>query len=135
MQQFVSKKDPWLVAVLVIAMVAQVVGLVVILTEPVPAAEKFITAAVIILTTLLVVSILLRTYYVVDKGNLRVVSGPFRWNIAIRDIRAVDTSRSAWSSPALSLDRLRIRYGKHRRIMVSPEDKPGFLRAIGQGTA
>ena len=37
-------------------------------------------------------------------------------------------------SASLSLDRLRIQYGE-RRILVSPADKAGFLKAIGQDPA
>jgi hypothetical protein len=51
--------------------------------------------------------------------------------VPIDSIEKVEATRSPLSSPALSLDRLRINYGK-RRIMVSPSDRAGFLRAIGQ---
>ncbi len=41
------------------------------------------------------------------------------------------SSGNPLGSPACSLDRLRIEYGK-KRIMISPPDKPGFLRALAQ---
>ena len=65
-------------------------------------------------------------------GVLRVVSGPFRWRVPIADIQSVTPTRSLWSAPALSLDRLRINYGNGRCILVSPADKQGFMEAIGQ---
>jgi hypothetical protein len=34
------------------------------------------------------------------------------------------------TSPAFSLDRLRIEYGRGRWIMISPRDKDGFLREL-----
>jgi hypothetical protein len=67
----------------------------------------------------------------VAGNTLRVACGPFRWKVPIDSIEKVEATRSPLSSPALSLDRLRINYGK-RRIMVSPSDRAGFLRAIGQ---
>ena len=39
-------------------------------------------------------------------------------------------TRNPLSSPALSLDRLRIDYGSGRSIMVSPEDKDKFIGDI-----
>lgn len=39
---------------------------------------------------------------------------------------------SPLSSPAGSLECLLIRYGNNRRIMVSPADRRGFLRAVGK---
>jgi hypothetical protein len=35
------------------------------------------------------------------------------------------------SSPALSLNRLEIRYGNGKRMLLSPQDAAGFLKAIG----
>ena len=37
------------------------------------------------------------------------------------------TVRSAFSAPALSLDRIRITYNKYDEIVVSPKDKKVFL--------
>ena len=51
----------------------------------------------------------------------------------VADIIDVTETRNPLSSPALSLDRLRIRYGADKHIMVSPDDKTGFLDAIAQG--
>jgi hypothetical protein len=48
----------------------------------------------------------------------------------MRDIRTVTPTRNPLSSPALSLDRLRIDYGRGRRIMVSPRDPGAFLREL-----
>ena len=75
--------------------------------------------------------LMLGTHYTVDRGTIRIVSGPFRWKVPIDEITSVSATRNPLSSPALSLDRLSIRYGKRRRIMISPADKAGFLKAIG----
>ena len=83
----------------------------------------------------LLLSVLLNTSYTVDRGVLKARSGPLCWKVPLDQIQSVEMTRSALSSPALSLDRLRIRYGKGRFILVSPADKSGFLRAIGQDDA
>ncbi|MFQ5610075.1 MAG: PH domain-containing protein [Woeseiaceae bacterium] len=41
-------------------------------------------------------------------------------------------TRNPLSSPALSLDRLKITYGpKNRKVLVSPADKESFVQALG----
>jgi hypothetical protein len=75
--------------------------------------------------------LLFSTKYTVDKDTLAIQSGPFRWRIPKNDITRIAPSRSLISSPALSLDRLRIDYaGGQNSILVSPKDKIGFLKAV-----
>lgn len=75
--------------------------------------------------------ILLDTRYTVDAGALHIRSGPLRTRIALDDIRSVRPSRSLLAAPALSLDRLEIRCGRHGSILVSPRERVAFLTAIG----
>jgi hypothetical protein len=70
----------------------------------------------------------LRTRYTLSDEALRIRCGPFAWRIALRDISRIEPTRDAGSSPALSLDRLRIHYGDGRSVMISPADKQDFLR-------
>ena len=49
------------------------------------------------------------TNYTITGTHVRIRCGPFRWNVPLADVRAVRPTRNALSSPALSLDRLRIR--------------------------
>ena len=123
-KRFKSKVDTW-IALLIGAVFLMDLAFIVIF--PVPGATV-ILAGVIVLLAWLTIS----TYYAVEGDNLRVVSGPFRWTVPIADIQSVTPTRSLWSAPALSLDRLRINYGNSRCILVSPADKQGFLEAIGQ---
>jgi hypothetical protein len=76
--------------------------------------------------------VLATTDYTVTGHELRVRSGPFRWRIRIDDIRGVAPTRSPLSSPALSLDRLRIDYGTGNAIMISPRDRDAFLRTLAE---
>ena len=134
MTRFRSKVDTWLLVLLVIAIAAQVWALVAVLSANQSVPVSVLTAAIIIPGILLTMSVLTRTHYTVAGGILRITSGPFRWSIPIADITEVADSRSPFSSPALSLDRVRISYRPDKHILVSPDDKAGFLRAIGQQT-
>ena len=130
-KRFASKIDRWILILLIVFVFFDVGMIIAIALDPQSPGEATFAILACIAAMALVVSLLLRTYYVVEKGMLRIVSGPFRWKVPIDKISSVTPTRNPLSSPALSLDRLLIRYGK-RRIMVSPADKQGFLRAIGQ---
>jgi hypothetical protein len=130
-QKFKSKIDRWIMLVLVSAMIVDLGIVVQIAMRPAAPAATTATILVCIAAIVLLGALLLRTYYIVDKGTLRIVSGPFRWTIAVDQISSVMPTRSLLSSPALSLDRLLIRYGNGRKILVSPADRNEFLRAIG----
>ncbi|SDX35051.1 PH domain-containing protein [Hymenobacter psychrophilus] len=74
------------------------------------------------------------TYYEVLPGQhvLRVVAGPMVWRVPVQDITSMLPSYSPFSSPALSLDRLRVRYGQYNSVLISPADRVGFLAALLQ---
>src|SRR5690348_6251284 len=74
-------------------------------------------------------SILRSTYYVIERDTLLIRSSFIRWRVPIRDIRSITPSGSAISSPALSLDRLRIDYGS-KSILVSPEERERFIAML-----
>ena len=87
-------------------------------------------AVVFASTLVLPLWLLLDTNYTLTAEELLVRSGPLRWRIALGDVREVLPSRSWASSPALSLDRLRIRYGQGRSILISPREKQRFIDAL-----
>ena len=62
---------------------------------------------------------------------LDIRSGPFRFRVPLGEVISVEPSRNPLSSPACSLDRLLIRYGR-RQIMVSPKDRLAFLDALAR---
>lgn len=130
-KRFASKIDAWLLLVLV----ATVVFMLASLTATLYQVRHTMTIAVMLGATILVVlligSILLRTYYAIDGETLRIVSGPLTWRVRIDDISSIERTRCPLSSPALSLDRLRIRYGG-KSILVSPAQRDRFVRALGR---
>jgi membrane protein YdbS with pleckstrin-like domain len=130
-KRFKSKIDRWLLYLLVAVMVFEVVVMSIAATQVNTPREATVMILAALALVALIGSMLIGTHYTVAGNTLRVACGPFRWKVPIDSIQSVEATRSPLSSPALSLDRLRIHYGK-RRIMVSPSDRAGFLRAIGQ---
>lgn len=93
------------------------------------AAERLFIAVTLVVSFGLPVWLLSSTYYVLDDDTLHVHSGPFHWRIALRDITAVTPTRNPLSSPALSLDRLRVDYAG-KSLMISPLDQEEFRRDL-----
>jgi hypothetical protein len=133
-KRFKSKIDRWLLYLLIAVMVFEVV----VMSAAATQVDSPLEATILIIAALVIVgllgSMLIGTHYTVDGNTLRIACGPFRWRVPVDAIESVEPTRNPLSSPALSLDRLRIQYGK-RRIMISPADKAGFLKAIGQDPA
>ncbi|ENX10426.1 PH domain-containing protein [Acinetobacter courvalinii] len=79
---------------------------------------------------------ILNTRYIVTEQHLVIRSMLFKWQINRSDITKVSESHNFISSPALSLDRLRIDYQKNgviSHILISPKDKDVFCQALRQG--
>ena len=122
-----SKRDTWLMAVLVIAGLSSLsAALVVPPGEPSSGLALFSLLAAV---DAFVLWIFVRTFYVVTGTDLLVRSGPFRWTIPLNDILQVHPTSNPLSSPALSLDRLEIHHARGE-LMVSPEDKRAFLEDL-----
>ncbi len=132
MKVFRSKIDWWVRLVLIAAVLTEIVVIGMIAVEGRDPVETTVVILVCILAIMLFAWVMFGTAYKVDRGILKITSGPFRWKVPIDQIHTVEATRSPLSSPALSMDRIRIRYGENRRVMVSPADKAGFLKAIGQ---
>ncbi|MEO8188294.1 MAG: PH domain-containing protein [Burkholderiaceae bacterium] len=129
-ETFPSKKDTWLLVVLLggiaVALVAAAIAL---RADP----RTWPLALLIVLVAVgLPCWLLFSTHYTLSDEALMIRSGPFRWQIPIREISAMTPTRNPLSSPALSLERLRIEYGSGKAIMISPTDKDVFIRAVNQ---
>ena len=122
---FRSKVDIWLVIVLV--------GLPVVMLEFFLDGIGLSDAAVNVLALLIVVFVLgivfwlfLTTRYTLTDEFLLIRCGPFSWAIALDEITHIEPTRNPFSSPALSLDRMAIRYGGGE-LLISPADKERFM--------
>ena len=125
--RFESKRDLWLV---VLMRGLPVLALAVIVAATRDYRGAIAGAIILLIVELFFFETLLRgTYYIVEAPALIIRSSIFQWRVPINEIRAVTPTRSPLSSPALSLDRLRIDYGT-RAIMVSPDDPRRFIEAL-----
>lgn len=72
--------------------------------------------------------------YGLGNGQLIIRSGLLRQKLALSDIVEVHRTHNPLSSPALSLDRLRIQYGQgfFKGVMISPADRQQFLDEIAR---
>lgn len=78
----------------------------------------------------LFVALPLKTRYILEDDSLNVESpGSKKVIIRYSDIKSVEESTLNWSSPALSLDRIDIKYGNDR-ILISPQNKKEFMNEL-----
>lgn len=73
---------------------------------------------------------LLSTHYTLTQSHLLITCAFFHWKIPLADITQVSPSRSVISSPALSLNRLAVRYGRYNEVLISPRNPHEFLQAL-----
>lgn len=127
---FVSKVDAWISCIAVAAgfTCLSIAAPMVLFSSS--KAEMAVLAGIVLLTLVLPIWLLLDTNYTVTGEELRIRSGPFRWRIALSEVREVSPSRSWLSSPALSLDRIRVQYSTARSVLVSPREKQRFVDCL-----
>jgi len=128
---FKSRVDWWYYAILIAAATLALLELFGTLTQG-PGRSTVGVSFVLLILVGLPLWLLLSTSYRVDTGTLYVRSGPFLWQIPLREIHSVRESHSWLSSPALPLKRIEINYGDGKSILLSPRDRAPFMKAIGQ---
>ena len=128
---YASRIDAWLPIALAASIVAAAAGTWRAAAER-GSAMWLVIGPVLLLALALPAWLFADTSYTITATELLVRSGPFRWRIALRDITRVESTRSVLSAPALSLDRLRIDYGRGSAILVSPRDRAGFVAELEQ---
>ncbi|MDB4534689.1 PH domain-containing protein [Vicingaceae bacterium] len=71
------------------------------------------------------------TYRINDRNELLIKCG-FLFNavIDILKIKSIKRTRNPISSPAASLDRIELKYGKWDSVIISPNDKVGFVNEL-----
>jgi hypothetical protein len=124
-----SRIDATSVAPLIIAGLGALAACIVI-GESALLANWLIVSVVLLLLAGFPVWIITSTRYTFTSNELAIRSGPFSWKIPFRDITVVERTNSRRSGPALSMDRLRISYGRGKSILISPENKEAFLREL-----
>lgn len=128
-KSFRSKIDWWLALIAVIGFAVPMVVLGLVGAEiPVPG---LLVIFILVLPVMIIpVWIFFDTKYVFAENELRINSGPFRWKVPLAEITGIKPTRNPLSAPALSLDRLEITYSQGKQVLISPEDKTGFLEYL-----
>lgn len=124
-----SKIDTWLGIILAGVPLTSLLAVWQLVHAPVPG-RWLIAVPILLLGVCLPLSLLFFTTYRISDGLLRIRSGFLTWNIPIRTISKVETTNDPVSSPALSLDRIRIEYGPGKSVAISPLKKDDFLRDV-----
>jgi membrane protease YdiL (CAAX protease family) len=123
-----SKVDWWLYGVFALALVVLWGSAVSLLFAKGSVAGRLAVAGVLALSGGLVAWIALGTRYRITSVAIRIRSGPLRWSVPLASITSVTPTHNPLSSPALSLDRLKVVYGgRFRWVMISPEPRDAFL--------
>ena len=103
-------------------------GILVLATIPAILQKATVPSVVMILIILFAGWIWFGTGYEISEEELKISCGPFRQRILLQEIREIKRTRSPLSSPACSLDRMEIKFGKSKRVMISPADREGFIK-------
>jgi hypothetical protein len=130
---FRSKIDPWLYCVVLLPLAVLVFACVSALISAPPERRAPVALMLGVVALLMVVIpgwVLRSTAYVVGDGVLDVRCGPLHIVVPVADITRIVPTRTILSSPALSLDRMAIAYGKRKTVVISPADKTGFFAAL-----
>ena len=129
---FPSKRDWWIVALIWLGVMVSVVGGIVPLVVTGASFLELVFMAILVVgMDVLMLWVLYGTGYTITTERLVIRCGPFSFPVTLDGIDSITPTRSPWSSPACSLDRLKIVYGlSQHSIMISPSDKPEFLSAI-----
>jgi len=127
--RFHSKIDRWLLVLILGGLALGWLACLPTFLDPNPV-RSIIAVGSVLFATVFIGWVFWTTDYRVTPHVIIIRSGPFRWRIAIDEIIHMEPTRNPLSSPALSLDRLRIDYGKGKFIMISPVDKQAFMEAV-----
>ncbi len=131
---FPSKRDWWIVGLIWLGIIVSVVGgLVPLVVGAASLIEIVMLGSLVLGMDSLMLWVLYGTDYTVMPDRLIIRCGPVSFSVTLTGIESIIPTRSPWSSPACSLDRLKIVYGASQQtVMISPADKAGFLSAIVQ---
>ena len=125
---YASKVDWWLGILVVLAPVVAVGGALAALSSGAPST---VAVAGVVIIAIVYLGAVFPMRYGIDDDVLVVRYGLIRQRVPLADITRVERTRNPLSSPALSLDRLMIHYGR-RRIMISPGEREDFLAELAR---
>lgn len=93
--------------------------------------SKWFAFVIILPVILFMVHLFMTTFYVIHGNTLTIKSG-FLFNVCIdiNTIKKIAETNNPISSPAISLDRLEIKYGVFNSVIISPKNKKEFIEEL-----
>ena len=70
------------------------------------------------------------TGYRIENETIKIQNGPFKWKISIKEINSISKRKSLLATPALSVDRLVLQYGKYGDMLLSPKNECEFIELL-----
>jgi hypothetical protein len=129
--RFYSQRDTWLIFVLVFIIISSATACLMVMLAALPIVLKLGLVLVCLASgCALPIWTLMSTYYEIDNTYLLVRCGPFTWQILRSHIESIQPSESPISGPALSLNRLLIRYKPNQTLVISPLDPQQFTQRL-----
>lgn len=123
-KQHKSKISYGILAFITVLLAAPIIPIV---TEGVMDKDIALRLLIMLAVLVFVLHVFFQTTYTIEDGKLKVKSGIMKYRpIEISEIRELAKTKSLWSSPAPSLDRIIVKYGANQRIILSPKDKVQF---------
>ncbi|CAH0994930.1 hypothetical protein EMA8858_01045 [Emticicia aquatica] len=91
----------------------------------------WIEIVILLLVIFFIIHLFVATYYIIEGNKLTIKCGfIFTQTIDILTIKKISETNNPLSSPATSLDRLEIAFGKYDSILISPKHKHEFISDI-----
>jgi hypothetical protein len=133
MRWYRSKVDWWMVPILCLPPLATIAACVALAVAGQMSALPWGIASVLLVFAIYF-GLVFPLRYGLDDTHLLVRFGICRQRIPLVDISEVHPTHNPMSSPALSLDRLHVKYGQgfFKAVMISPADRNGFLDDLAQ---
>jgi hypothetical protein len=127
MRWYPSKIDWWIAALLCLAPIAALGGFLVTLAAG--GSGTVVAGIGVAVIAAIYLGLVFPMRYAIDESHVIVRYGLVRQRIPLADITEVVPTRNPLSSPALSLDRIRITFGTgmFKSGMISPAAKSEFL--------
>ena len=94
--------------------------------------KDFEDAIILIIISLVIMVLLLQIKYVIFNGNLEVKTGLLgTQRIDIKEIHSISKTFNPLSAPALSINRLEIKYGNnYDYVLISPRYRDKFITEL-----
>ncbi|PID25469.1 PH domain-containing protein [Sporosarcina sp. P7] len=70
------------------------------------------------------------TGYKVEGELLKLKFGPYKSKVQIKEIKKISRTKSPFTAPALSVDRLDILFGKYDVINISPKNESELIHSL-----